>query len=190
MRWPLSILSMLIALLVCMADKPAEASDKSGRSFGHSRKFGQHHGISRGRLAAHGFRHGHGSGHKFGHGFGHGVGFGFFGGAGSDFWGYADLYRELYNNLPYFALHPPVYYSYPVPRTYGYSPFAYPPYVMTPDPHCEAQPLEIINPHVPKSQENPAEPETERAVKAAVQPEPLVIVNPFVTPRQSVAQQR
>ena len=27
---------------------------------------------------------------------------------------------------PYFALHPPVYYSQPVPRTYGYTPFAYP----------------------------------------------------------------
>ena len=29
--------------------------------------------------------------------------------------------------VPYYAMHPPVYYSYPVPRPYGYSPFAYPP---------------------------------------------------------------
>jgi hypothetical protein len=34
---------------------------------------------------------------------------------------------------PYYALHPPVYYSYPVPRSYGYSPFAYPGCVPTPD---------------------------------------------------------
>jgi hypothetical protein len=31
------------------------------------------------------------------------------------------------SHVPYFALHPPVYYSYRVARTYGYSPFAYPP---------------------------------------------------------------
>jgi hypothetical protein len=36
------------------------------------------------------------------------------------------------DTIPYFALFPPVYYSYHVPRTYGYSPFAYPPGVFTP----------------------------------------------------------
>ena len=36
------------------------------------------------------------------------------------------------SEMPYFSLHPPVYYSYRVARTFGYSPFAYPPYVMTP----------------------------------------------------------
>ncbi len=35
-------------------------------------------------------------------------------------------------SVPYFSLHPPVYYSYRIPRTYGYSPFAYPPGVLTP----------------------------------------------------------
>jgi hypothetical protein len=34
--------------------------------------------------------------------------------------------------LPYFSLYPPVYYSYRVPRTFGYSPFAYPSGVLTP----------------------------------------------------------
>ncbi len=34
--------------------------------------------------------------------------------------------------LPYFSLYPPVYYSYRVPRPYGYSPFAYPSGVLTP----------------------------------------------------------
>jgi hypothetical protein len=35
--------------------------------------------------------------------------------------------------LPYFSLFPPVYYRYPVARTYGYSPFAYPSGFVTPD---------------------------------------------------------
>ena len=34
--------------------------------------------------------------------------------------------------IPYFSLYPPVYYSYRVPRTFGYSPFAYPPGVFIP----------------------------------------------------------
>lgn len=33
-------------------------------------------------------------------------------------------------SVPYFALHPPVYYSYRIARTYGFSPFAYPPGVI------------------------------------------------------------
>ena len=36
--------------------------------------------------------------------------------------------------IPYYAAHPPVYYSYPVPRPYGFSPYAYPPGTMTPEP--------------------------------------------------------
>jgi hypothetical protein len=45
-------------------------------------------------------------------------------------WGYASIYAT--ESAPYFALHPPVYYSLPVPRTYGYGPFPYPPGVLTP----------------------------------------------------------
>src|SRR5262245_12087464 len=53
--------------------------------------------------------------------------------------------------LPYYALYPPVYYSYPVPRTYGYSPFAYPPGTMTPEVIQPAQAAPVIyNPYVPK----------------------------------------
>ena len=51
---------------------------------------------------------------------------------------------------PYFSLHPPVYYSVPVPRTYGYSPFAYPGSVRTPEVAIE-QPEMIENPHVEQS---------------------------------------
>ncbi len=55
------------------------------------------------------------------------------------------------NRLPYYALYPPVYYSGIVPRTYGYSPFAYPGYVPTPDLASEVGPLEIVNPYVTPS---------------------------------------
>jgi hypothetical protein len=124
-----------------------------------------------------GIRH---TGHKF-----HG-GVDGFGGFSSDVWGFAELYRELLNNVPYYALHPPVYYSYPVPRTYGYSPFAYPGYFMTPE-GCEPQPLDIINPHVPAPTQKPASVETERAAAVQRAPEPLVILNPFATPTKAIA---
>jgi hypothetical protein len=39
-------------------------------------------------------------------------------------WGIGGVYRSLdfplERRVPYFAAHPPVYYSYPVARTYGY----------------------------------------------------------------------
>ena len=48
-------------------------------------------------------------------------------------WGYGWPASHFDNGaVPYFSLHPPVYYSYRVARTYGYSPFAYPPGVLTP----------------------------------------------------------
>jgi hypothetical protein len=61
-------------------------------------------------------------------------------------WGYGSAYSSngwgfgwptscgAGDGVPYFALFPPVYYSYRVPRTYGYSPFAYPPGILTPSP--------------------------------------------------------
>jgi hypothetical protein len=120
---------------------------------------------------------------------------GFHGFFGSDFGGggdygcdIAELYRQLYNNLPYFALHPPVYYSEPVPRTYGYSPFAYPPGVMTPEIVSEPKPVTINNPYVPAT--SPAKADikpTDRSASASQAPEPLVIVNPFVSPASNVA---
>jgi hypothetical protein len=128
---------------------------------------------------------GHGRGFGHGHGFGHGLGIAF---GGYDYgWDLAELYRELYNNLPYFALHPPVYYSEPVPRTYGYSPFAYPPYVMTPEIVHDSKPVTIINPHVPAAAPASAETNTDRSASTTNEPEPLVIVNPYVTPSRGVA---
>jgi hypothetical protein len=79
---------------------------------------------------------------------------------------------------PYFALHPPVYYSAPVPRPYGYSPFAYPGHIQTPEP--VASPELINNPYcaptnlVPAAKSDPAATDS-----AAV--EPKTIMNPFVS---------
>lgn len=47
---------------------------------------------------------------------------------------------------PYFALHPPVYYSHAVARSYGHSPFAYPGAKETPSAAPKAEMIE--NPHV------------------------------------------
>lgn len=75
--------------------------------------------------------------------------------------------------VPYFALHPPVYYSYPVPRPYGYSPFAYPPGTMTPEVVAPT-PVIIQNKFVPPK---PAPAKNEKRVAQA----PLRIANPYVT---------
>jgi hypothetical protein len=78
---------------------------------------------------------------------------------------------------PYFAIHPPVYYSYPVPRTYGYTPWAYPAYVMTPEIQAPVEPAMFENPHV-KQEAAPA-PKTKSASRKTTAPQ--VIVNPYVT---------
>ena len=57
-------------------------------------------------------------------------------------------------SLPYFSLHPPVYYSYVVPRPYGYSPFAIPP-GCTPAESAAPAPKEVLNPHYKPRGEEP-----------------------------------
>jgi hypothetical protein len=104
--------------------------------------------------------------------------------------GYGWLYNTLRYEVPHFAAFPPVYYSVPVPRTYGYSPFAYPPYIMTPEVVGESQPLTIDNPYVPatKTAKPPAaNGNSDRAAAIKRASEPLVIVNPYVTARGSIA---
>jgi hypothetical protein len=132
--------------------------------------------------------HGRGIGGFHGRHFGGGLGFGIGGGFYDNSCDLAELYRELYNNLPYFALHPPVYYSVPVPRTYGYSPFAYPPDVMTPEIVSEAKPVTIDNPYVPSTKPVAAGPTSDQSAATRNHVEPLVIINPFVTQNQTVAQ--
>lgn len=106
-------------------------------------------------------------------------------------WGGYDLgylYGTMAYNVPHFAAFPPVYYSYPVPRTYGYSPFAYPPGTMTPEIEMGAeQPVTIENPYVPSTQ-NAAKATVDQSASSAKQPQPLVIINPYVAGAGAVAQ--
>jgi hypothetical protein len=165
MKRQLLCLFALAAMLACV---PLSSANAIGGAGGHGR-------------GGHG-----GRGHGFGGGFGGGV-IGF-GGGGDYGWDVAELYRELYHNLPYFALHPPVYYSEPVPRAYGWSPFAYPPGTMTPEIVGEAQPVTINNPYAPATTPAKADVKpSDRSASANPAPEPLVIVNPFVSPASSVA---
>jgi hypothetical protein len=83
-------------------------------------------------------------------------------------------------HIPYYSLHPPVYYSQPVPRTYGWSPWAYPPGVMTPD--VAPVPEIIENPHIeknsaPKRGVTRPKPTSDRAASYI---EPQLIENPYV----------
>src|SRR5690242_17257477 len=69
------------------------------------------------------------------------------------------FYQHSIPTPPYFSLHPPVYYSQPVARTYGYSPYPYPGAYPTPDVEV-AKPEVIQNPHaepLPKPAEPPKE---------------------------------
>lgn len=93
------------------------------------------------------------------------------------------LYGVLADNVPYYAAFPPVYYSAPVPRTYGYSPFAYPPGYSTPELAAEASPLEIINPHMKTSIETVSEEPEDQVTATPAAPAPLLVLNPYVTTR-------
>lgn len=92
-------------------------------------------------------------------------------------YGFLSTGPNLYGgeSIPYFSMHPPVYYSAPVPRTYGYSPFAYPPGIMTPDIECAPAP--ILNPHVPQKATGA---KTERTASVRHSIAPKLIYNPFV----------
>lgn len=122
-----------------------------------------------------------------------GVGFGggHFDGLGV---GIGGLYRSLdyptERRVPYFAARPPVYYSMPVPRTYGYSPFAYSPFEVTPPIAPEVKPIIIENPHTKADADSDAvrstSGRTDRSVSApagqivVTKRGPLTILNPFV----------
>lgn len=96
--------------------------------------------------------------------------------------GIGQLYQVLADNVPYYSAFPPVYYSYPVPRTYGYSPFAYLPTEKTPDIVMQSEPVSITNPYF----EDAADPGAQDALPAVdrtaarTQLPPLVIHNPYV----------
>lgn len=66
--------------------------------------------------------------------------------------GYSRVYGQADPRIPFFALHPPVYYSRPVPRPYGFSPFALPPGIAPAEMQYVPQPVAemkiIENPYV------------------------------------------
>lgn len=91
-------------------------------------------------------------------------------------------------NLPYFSLHPPVYYSHVVPRPYGFSPFAAPPGMVPAEMQVMASPKMIENPHFKPDDKKPEEPKPadEKAGSAKATGRTAsasqVIVNPFYRP--------
>lgn len=105
-------------------------------------------------------------------------------------YGIGGLYRSLdyptESRVPYFAAHPPVYYSQPVPRTYGHSPFAYGPWHKTPEIIESATPVVIENPHAKEASqtENKQAKKSSRvdrsvSIAADKVSGPLMIENPY-----------
>lgn len=112
---------------------------------------------------------------------------------GSPFGMYNNFYRTD-RDIPFYAEHPPVYYSHIVPRTYGQSPYAYWPGPYTPT--LTPEPIMIDNPYfdvVPE--EVPAKPDdvkkkqtsADKQVKAVHRGGPLVILNPYVNQQPAIA---
>jgi hypothetical protein len=104
-----------------------------------------------------------------------GGGIGYYGLSNRSFGQIDGLYRTGAIPIPpYFALHPPVYYSQPVARPYGYSPFAYPGSVRTPEIAPVVAAKAITNPHVTPTK-------TKKSVDLNLTSNQLEILNPFVT---------
>ncbi|HUY89432.1 MAG TPA: hypothetical protein VMV10_11920 [Pirellulales bacterium] len=91
-------------------------------------------------------------------------------------------YSNGNEHVPYYSLYPPVYYSMPVPRTYGHSPFAYPPGYMTPEVEMLPAPKTIVNPHAAPSA-NSGKPKKAVPPAGRTTQAPRTILNPFVEQR-------
>lgn len=111
---------------------------------------------------------------------------------GMGFYNYNDT--SGYYRVPYYSLFPPVYYSHPVARPYGYSPFAYPPGTITPAVAPQVAAVEYVNPFVRQNGVNttsePSDPadSSDAAVtddKSASMPR--MYINPFVQPAQTAS---
>jgi len=81
------------------------------------------------------------------------------------------------NQIPYFAAHPPVYYSGPIARPYGDSPYPYPPGLFAPAV-AEGGPQMIINPYAQPSKTAPSTPAPSNAAPSNPLPEPPAPTNP------------
>lgn len=116
---------------------------------------------------------------------------------GNWWWGGSPFVNRMYRTdreIPYFAEHPPVYYSHIVPRTYGQSPYAYWPGPFTPT--LTPEPIMVPNPYfdvVPE--EVPAKPDkskkrktsTDKNAEAVHRGGPLVVLNPYVNQQPAIA---
>jgi hypothetical protein len=108
-----------------------------------------------------------------------------YGGYGNGGWGQMNYGQGIYRGSnfvpPYFALHPPVYYSHDIiRRPMGASPFAYPSWYTPPSqqaaapaPYQAPQPLLVENPYVKAREPAPAN-------ASAIQPASLEVTNPYV----------
>jgi hypothetical protein len=89
--------------------------------------------------------------------------------------GYGYGINGTYSQMPYYSMFPPVYYKRPTARTYGYSPFAYPPGYISPGPQVvSSRALIVPNPYYSSSvvtEQSPA--------GLSVAPAPEVILNPL-----------
>ncbi len=78
-----------------------------------------------------------------------------------------------------------------MPRTYGYSPFAYPPGVRTPELVEEATPVEIINPHYKPATNSTTEEAVDKVTQSDITrcniAQPLLVMNPYVSARLAEA---
>ena len=83
---------------------------------------------------------------------------------------------------PYFSQFPPVYYSVPIARPYGWSPFALRPQDFDRLPTVEIEPKMVMNPFV--KQKDTAGDSTDQ--KTAAVPKPKMIINPFVAAEDHV----
>ena len=100
---------------------------------------------------------------------GFGGGFGYGGGLGFGGLGFANGAYTL-EPPPYFSLFPPVYYSHITPRPYGYSPFAYPGFMPTPER------IRLPStPYVPPRRQAANQPSP-----AQTTAQPVIIKNPYV----------
>jgi hypothetical protein len=90
-------------------------------------------------------------------------------------WPYIGGYTSSsWEQLPYFAVFPPVYYQGVTPRTYGYSPFAYAAEAPWSGTSCAA-PLVVINQYVARNA-------ARQAPAGTAPPAPPIIKNPYVKP--------
>ena len=105
-------------------------------------------------------------------------------GGGFNGWG-VNCYEPIDRQPPYFAVHPPVHYSSMVPRTYGYSPYAYPGIVRTPS-RAASRPMIVKNPHFKVRSKGKVHRKTDKTASTR-SVEPLVVQNPFFKSEIQVA---